>query len=68
MKKLLLTLKQILLTMYKEDKEYMDNNDKTRIIHLLENYRRTIDVSAISHGLHQETVESAWVTQVSCDS
>ena len=33
--------------------------DKTRIIHLLENYRRTIDVSAISHGLHQETAESA---------
>ena len=44
------------------------DNNKTKIIHLLENYRRTIDVSAISHGLHQETAESAWVTHVSRDS
>ena len=40
----------------------LPDNDKTKIFHLLENYRRTIDVSAISHGLHQESAESAWVT------
>ena len=41
----------------------LPDNDKTKIFHLLENYRRKIDVSAISHGLHQESAESAWVTQ-----
>lgn len=35
--------------------------------HLLDLNEREIDILAVSHGLRQDSVESAWVTQVSRD-
>ena len=34
-------------------------DDKMKVIHLLEPYRQTIDVSALSHGLHQESAPTS---------